>query len=119
MVNLPRLEVVNLIGACIIAMKGMIDFLNAVREDPRIATAHISLYLVLYKLWVERNFEQPLSIFSHEVMPACKISSSSTFHKTIRELHSFGYIDYEPSFNRFEGSLVLFKVIKEVSDEFG
>ncbi len=91
--------------------------MNVVRSDPRVNTAHISLYVTLCMLWEERNFEQPFSVYSHEVMPVCKISSSSTFHKTIRELNAFGYIGYEPSFNRFEGSLVLFKRLKEVGDE--
>ncbi|CAN5580530.1 transcriptional regulator [soil metagenome] len=39
-------------------------------------------------------------------MEISKISGKATYHKVIRELHNFGYIKYEPSFNYFRGSLV-------------
>jgi hypothetical protein len=45
-------------------------------------------------------------------MELCKISASSTYHKTIRELHEFGYIEYRPSFNHNKRSLIRLTIIK-------
>lgn len=44
-------------------------FLNTVKDDPRIGTTHISLYVTLIGLWWERSFDKPLYVFSHEIMP--------------------------------------------------
>ncbi len=89
-------------------MQKLLDFFNCIEHDARITTAHISLYTSLWKLWKDRGGEQPLCLFSREVMGVCKISSYSTYHKTIRQLHEFGYINYVPSFNHFRGSQVYF-----------
>ena len=35
-----------------------------------------------------------------------KISSKATYHKCLKNLHSLGYINYEPSYNPFRGSHV-------------
>ena len=82
------------------------SFLATAKEDPRINTAHISLYVSLIYFWQQKQYKNPLSLFRHDLIPLCKISGSATYHKSIRDLHRFGYIKYIPSFNRFEGSLV-------------
>ena len=94
-------------------MQRLIDFFDRIRDDARITTAHISLYTALWKLRKDKENMEPLYIFSHEVMPVCKISSYSTYHKTIRQLHEFGYINYVPSFNHFTGSVIEFTVLKK------
>ena len=83
-------------------------FLESVKDDPRIGTAHISLYVSLIRLWGERSFAKPLYVFSHEIMPMCKIAGTATYHRSIRDLHEYGYIKYIPSYNHFLGSLVYF-----------
>jgi len=82
------------------------DFFSAIADDPRINTAHISLYMALLKLWGEQGFENPIRVFSYEIMPLCKISGIATYHKSIRQLHLYGYIRYEPSYNRKRGSKI-------------
>ena len=91
--------------------KVLLDFLEAAEPDPRIATAHISLFISLWKKWKELESGQYLVFFSFEIMPACKISSSSTFHKVIKQLDEYGYIKYLPSFNHFRGSRVEFNFV--------
>ena len=81
------------------------NFLLAAKEDARISPVHISLYTALLLLRQEMD-QHPLCVFSHQVMPLCKISGSATYHKSIRELHNYGYIKYVPSYNHFLGSLV-------------
>ena len=84
----------------------------AMEGDARITTAHISLYVVLWKKWKDSGIEQPLSVFRKDLMELCKISSYKTYHRTIRQLHEYGYIKYVPSYNHFLGSLVYFIDLK-------
>jgi hypothetical protein len=81
-------------------------FIQSVKDDPRINPVHISLYVSLVSHWYANGQENPLSVFSREIMPVCKISGSATYHRSIRELHEYGYIKYVPSYNHFLGSLV-------------
>jgi len=83
------------------------DFYLKVQEDPRISPVHISLYMALVEIWIRKEYANPFLIFSHDVMPLAKISGAATYFRTIRELNDFGYISYNASFNRFEGSSVV------------
>lgn len=89
-------------------MEPLHSFLSAVEDDPRITTAHISVYVSLWKKWKDSGAAGPLSFFRTELAGLCKISSYNTFHKAIRQLHEYGYIKYVPSYNHFLGSLVYF-----------
>jgi hypothetical protein len=40
-------------------------------------------------------------------MQISKISSKATYHKCLKNLHTLGYINYQPSFNPFRGSHVI------------
>jgi len=84
----------------------MDSFLNSVQEDARIGPNHISLFAGLVKISRDRGNENPLVIFSSEVMPVCKLTGATTYYRTLRELHHYGYISYIPSYNHFLGSLV-------------
>jgi hypothetical protein len=42
-------------------------------------------------------------------MRLAKISGVATYHKAIRELDEYGYIDYKPSYNHNKGSLIQIK----------
>lgn len=85
------------------------DFFSAIRDDPRIGTTHISLYTALFQMWSRQKFQHPIRVFSKELMPFCKIYGKATYHRSIRELHDYGYILYEPSFNHALGSCVFIK----------
>lgn len=84
------------------------NFLEAVVDDPRIGTSHISMYVNLWRLWIKAGMKEPIAIKRHQMTAVCKISGFTTFHKTIRELSEYGYIGYGPSFNRLLGSRVYF-----------
>jgi hypothetical protein len=82
------------------AMKPLSDFFTAIRKDGRISATHIGIYAALLQYWQENECKNPLSAFSYEVMQIAKISAQATYHKSIKDLHAFGYIRYEPSFKR-------------------
>jgi hypothetical protein len=92
----------------------LVDFFCGIESDCRITTAHISVYASLWKKWEDMECKQSLIFFSYEIMPLCKISSYSTYHKIIKQLHEYGYIKYTPSYNHFLGSMVEFRVIKKM-----
>jgi len=91
-------------------MELLIKFMTTIRDDPRIGVTHIGLYVALLTLWQLRKKEHPLSVFSYDVMPYCKLFGPATYHRNIRQLHQYGYIKYVPSYNHFLGSLVYLEV---------
>jgi hypothetical protein len=87
------------------AQEVLTGFFDGIASDPRIGATHIALFMALYRQWLKSGCQDPIKVFSRTTMPLAKISSSATYHKVIIELHEYGYLRYEPSFNR-KGSKV-------------
>ena len=85
-------------------LKPLSVFFSAIAEDPRISITHIGLYAALLQYWGAHNFQNPISVFSYDIMKIAKISAATTYHKSIRDLNRYGYIKYEPSYNHKKGS---------------
>ena len=86
--------------------KELSQFLSDARNDGRIGASHITLFIAILQYAEERQGENPVCVFSKELMPLAKISGSATFNKNIWDLHHYGYIRYIPSYNHFLGSLI-------------
>lgn len=84
------------------------DFFEAIKHDARISITHIGIYAALLQYRIQNDFTNPIQVFSHEIMSIAKLSSAITYHKCVRELSEYGYIRYEPSFNRTKGSKIYF-----------
>lgn len=80
--------------------------MNKITEDNRLHATHVSLYISLFTLWNLNRFENPISINREEVMKISKIGSRNTYHKCLKELDQFGYLEYLPSHNPLKGSLI-------------
>lgn len=78
-------------------------------EDDRLSAYHISLYIALFQMWNINRFSNPLLIIRSEIMQVSRISSKSTYHRCIKELEAFGYIEYFPSRNAMVGSKINIK----------
>ena len=87
-------------------LKLLSNFFIAIEKDPRISITHIGVYAALCQHWKEQDGLHPMEVFSHQIMRIAKISSAVTYHKSIKELNAYGYIKYEPSFNKHQGSKV-------------
>ncbi len=87
-------------------IKHLTGFFDRVMKDQRLNPTHISLYVSLFQFWNVQRFNNPISISRNEVMQVSKICAKATYHKCMKDLHNFGYLRYEPSFNPFRGSLV-------------
>jgi len=86
--------------------KHLSGFFEKISDDKTLNPTHISLYMALFQFWNSNLFKNPISISRDEVMRISKIGSRATYHKCLKNLHSLGYINYEPSFNSFKGSQV-------------
>jgi hypothetical protein len=87
-------------------IKHLAGFFDKVSQDNRLNPTHISLYISLFQCWNLNRFQNPISISRSEMMRVSKISANATYHKVIKQLHEYGYIVYEPSYNPFKGSMV-------------
>lgn len=94
--------------SAIILLRFAKSFFMFAAADPRIGPAHISMYMALLVCYSEQRLN-PIYIFSTQLKPMVKISGPATYHRTIRQLHEYGYIRYVPSFYHGLGSLVYFK----------
>lgn len=88
-------------------IKHLTGFFEKVASDKTLNPTHVSLYIALFQFWNCNRFKNPISINRDEVMRISKISSKATYHKCLKNLHSLGYINYEPSYNPFKGSHVI------------
>ena len=84
---------------------------DVLRNDRRIRTVHISLYMGFYFLWSLKDFQNPISITRSEMMGIAKIGGYATYHKCIKDLQAYGYIQYLPSYHPALGSLVYLNII--------
>lgn len=87
-------------------IKNLTAFFGKVAQEHTLDPTNISLYMALFQFWNFNRFKNPINISRDEVMRISKIHSRATYHKCIKELHSLGYFDYQPSYNPFEGSQV-------------
>ncbi len=81
-------------------------FVARIEQDERLGPWHISLYYALFHCWNDNQRTNPISINRQEVMSLSKIGSVNTYTKALKQLHEWGYILYEPSYNRWLGSKV-------------
>ncbi|HBI01568.1 MAG TPA: transcriptional regulator [Flavobacterium sp.] len=88
-------------------IKHLTGFFDKVVQENSLNPTHISLYIALFQCWNCNRFRNPISINRDEIMQISKISSKATYHKCLKNLHSLGYINYQPSFNPFRGSHVI------------
>ena len=88
------------------------SFLERARDDPRIGPLHISLYVSIYYCWL-RQGGGPVNCSARELMPLAKSGGGTPFYRRLQQLHKYGYIVYEPSFNPEIKSRVLLLLERE------
>jgi hypothetical protein len=92
------------------ARTNYIQHLNAffakVRKDDRLHANHISLYLALFQIWNQYRFRSPFPILREEVIRLCHIGSLNTYTKCLKDLHTLGYVIYQPAPQRGAPSLI-------------
>jgi hypothetical protein len=69
-------------------------FFAAASTDPYMGVTHVSLFMAMVERWSKNGLQQPILFKSWELMTLARISSRSTYHRCIRDLHERGYVDY-------------------------
>ena len=82
------------------------EFYEAIEDDVRIGTSHISIYMALLQQWNLNGGINPIIITRVAMMKAAKINARYTYNKCMNNLQEFGYITYLPSSNPFSNSIV-------------
>lgn len=90
--------------------------LEAVNSDDRLNSYHISLYTAL--LYYGKGIRQlPFHASRRKLMGFSRIKSGATYHKCLRQLISYGYLDYHPSFHPQQGSRIVLTATTVSSDD--
>ena len=90
------------------------DFMERVQADPRVGPAHISVYMSLVYVWASQGASGPARVCGRELSGLAKIAGTTPLYRRLRELHAFGYIVYEPSFNPAERSKVFLPMMEKM-----
>lgn len=80
--------------------------LRAVSADSRITVTDIALLFALVIYHLRGNSVDHFQVSRSGLMNISKISSTRTYHKSIRNLMVLGYIHYMPSYHPRLGSMV-------------
>jgi hypothetical protein len=79
--------------------KHLTSFLQQVSSSKRIHQSHLSLYSAILMCYSKSHCHNPFRVSRRELMKHSAIHSFATYHKCMRELVDFGYIDYLPSYH--------------------
>ena len=89
-------------------LKPLSDFFKAIENDYRISITHIGIYVALLQFRAGKGFANPIQAYRYEIMDIAKISSPKTYYKCMRALNEYGYIKYNSTRKRNQGSTIYF-----------
>lgn len=85
-------------------IKHLTAFFNHIAIENSVNPTHISLYVTIFQSWNLNRFQNPVIVSRDEIMKASKIKSKATYHKYIKDLERLGYLEYNPSYNPYNGT---------------
>lgn len=86
-------------------------YLILLSKDDRITVWHMAVIFGIIQLAAGDDIVMPIYISRKKVMQLSHINSIVTYHKCVKELQQFGYIDYFPSYHPAFGSRVYLRKI--------
>ena len=86
----------------------LIGYIQRITNDTRVNTSHLSIYMALLMCWQSQNYPGQFKISRKEVMRLSKIAAISTYHRCMKEMVKLEYFKYEPEYNSYKGSKVIF-----------
>ena len=75
-------------------------------NDARITVWHFSIFMAVFLRFRENPLNNPISITRREIMKSAHIKSIATYHKCVKQLKEFGYLEYFPSYDPLLGSRI-------------
>src|SRR5680860_341457 len=79
---------------------------HEIYSDDRLHSGHIGLYMALFFYWNLHHFAAEFYANRTEIMKMAKIGSRSTYHRLIKELSEWEYIEYLPTQNPTRKTMV-------------
>lgn len=92
----------------------VVDFLSVLQQDERANTGLIGVYAAILKLWHDSGKKSPFQVSRRKIMKLAHIEIP-TYHRKIKELIAYGYIEYNPSYHPRLGSTI--SIISDVSKQ--
>ena len=80
-------------------------FLQKASDDKRLLPSHISLFMAMFYYSPDKPGDY-FQVNRKKLMRFSRIKSVATYHKCIRELVAYGYIDYQQSYDPYRASSV-------------
>ncbi|OCX52796.1 hypothetical protein BEL04_00220 [Mucilaginibacter sp. PPCGB 2223] len=87
-------------------IKHITDFFGQAQADKRLGRVHLSLCMALSTYWQANHCRMPFRVTRKRLMELARIYSTATYHKCIKEMVAFGYIEYKPNYNYYKGTQV-------------
>jgi hypothetical protein len=81
-----------------------------VGKDDRVTTWHMAICVAILFLLQNSGRRNLLQTSRKRLMEVSKIRSIVTYHKCIKDLVKFGYIEYEPSYDPALGSSIIMHI---------
>jgi len=82
------------------------NLLLALSKDEKVTVWHMAALFGIIQLSDSNDIKAPICISRKKVMELSHINNFVTYHKCIKELQKFGYIQYFPSYHPAIGSKV-------------
>ncbi len=86
--------------------KHLVRVFRKLDSDNRITAWHVSLYMSLFYVWSLNGVTNTIQVSRSHLMKLSHIKSIVTYHKCIRQLQEYGYIDYMATYHPTNGSRV-------------
>jgi len=80
-------------------------FLRRAANDDRLLPSHISLFMAMFYYSPDKPGGH-FQVGRKKLMRFSRIKSMATYHKCLKELVAYGYIDYQPSYDPYRASSV-------------
>jgi len=81
------------------------QFLHTAANDDRLLPSHISLYMAMFYYSPDKPGER-FEVSRKKLMRFSRIKSVATYHKCIKELVAYSYVDYQPSYDPYRASSI-------------
>lgn len=95
-------------------------YFQRIAIDSRLTSMHIGLLMALYYHGNSVKFSESFRASRRKLMSFSRIRSKATYHKCIKELVDYNYINYQPSWHPQHGSSFQFLIQdQEGNDEQG
>lgn len=79
--------------------KQLTNFLQLASMNKHIHQSHVSLYSAILMCYNKSYCNNPFRVSRRELMKHSAIHSFATYHKCMKDLVIYGYVEYQPSYH--------------------